>query len=236
MVARDEVDALPVPRGQHRVGTVLAPVAELHQVLGVLGLPVPVGVPDAPQPLPVDVGVERVERPQEPLGPRDVGRELDGGGLADPVDGRGRDPVDPLPALVAGEEAPAVITGQADPGPHLIPGYRVEQLRLEARREVEVRGRDRRLASRPALRGVLRAALLGPGGGSRQQEEAEGRRGEERGVEHGEQGGWDGDKPGHVEGLRLPAGLDSEHAQRGGRAGPNRPRSGPFAAPGQTAC
>ena len=147
MVARDEIDALPVSRGQHRVGTVLAPVAELHQVLGVLGLPVPVGVADAPQPLPVDVGIERIERPQEPLGPRDLGRQLDGGRLAVPIDGRRRDPINPLPALVTGEQPTALVPSQANPGPHLIPWDRVEKLCLEARREVEVRGRDRRLAS-----------------------------------------------------------------------------------------
>ena len=136
MVAGDEVDALAVAGRQDRVGPVLAAVPELHEVLGVLGLPVSVRVPDAPQPLPVHVGVERVERPQQALGPGHVRRELLRRGLTDPVDGCRLDPVDALPALVAGEEPAPTVTGEAHPRAHLIPGNGEEQLRLEARGQV----------------------------------------------------------------------------------------------------
>ena len=47
---------------------VMDAVAKLDEVLGVLGLAVPVRVPDAPQPLAVHVGVERVEGPEQTLG------------------------------------------------------------------------------------------------------------------------------------------------------------------------
>jgi len=133
------------------VGPVLPAVTELHEVRGVLGLTVPVGVADAPEALPVDVGVERIKGPEQALGPGHLRGELLGDGHADAIDRRGRDPVDPLPPLIAGEQAPSIITGEAYPRPHLVPRNGEEKLRLEAIRQVEVGGRHRRLAD---LRGA----------------------------------------------------------------------------------
>ena len=133
VVAGDEVQPGPVESRHHGVGPVLAAVAEGDDVRRVVELAVAVGVADAPDPLSVHVGVERVEGPGHPLGAAHVdGEPLDrrhGRGVAD---GRGLDPEEALAALVTGEQRSVRAVGEGDPRALHLVGHAVEQLGDEA--------------------------------------------------------------------------------------------------------
>ena len=129
VVAGDEVETGPVERRHHGVRPMLAAVAEGDDVRRVVELAVAVGVADAPDPLTVHVGVERVEGPGHPLGAAHVdGEPFDGRHGRGVADGRGLDPEEALAALVAGEQRSVRAVGQGDPRALHLVGHAVERL------------------------------------------------------------------------------------------------------------
>ena len=116
-----------------------APAAEFLELHHFVQLVIAVGVADPVQTTPrtIDHHVQAVERPEHSLGVRDLdGQVLDLGRLLAPQRGDG-DPAQALAFLVAHQQPPLRIAGQADPRAEFVLGHGEEPFDLEPGRHVE---------------------------------------------------------------------------------------------------
>ena len=122
------------------MGTVLAAPFERAELLDMIEDVVAVGVG---RPVKATAGaavaddIQGVERPQEPLGPGQLDRDLLDDRRLRAIERRWRDPHEPLVALVAGDQPPLGIGGEADPRSEHVLRHGEELLDLKAGEEIE---------------------------------------------------------------------------------------------------
>ena len=159
VVAADDEQLLAIGGEADGMGTVLAAPLKGAELFDMIEDVVAVGVGrpvEAAAGATVADDIQRVERPEEPLSTGQLDRDLLDDRRLRAVERRRRDPHKPLVSLVAGDQPPLRIGGEADPRAEQVLRHREQLLNLEAGKEIE---RLRRGSPGRAGEGILPRAF-----------------------------------------------------------------------------
>ena len=159
VVAADDEQLLAIGGEADGMGTVLAAPLKGAELFDMIEDVVAVGVGrpvEAAAGATVADDIQRVERPEEPLSTGQLDRDLLDDRRLRAVERRRRDPHKPLVPLVAGDQPPLRIGGEADPRPEQVLRHGEQLLNLEAGKEIE---RLRRGSPGRAGEGILPRAF-----------------------------------------------------------------------------
>ena len=163
VVAADDEQLLAIGGEADGMGAVLAAPLKGPELFDMIEDVVAVGVGrpvEAAAGATVADDIQRVERPEEPLSTGQLDRDLLDDRRLRAVERRRRDPHKPLVPLVAGDQPPLRIGGEADPRPEQVLRHGEQLLNLEAGKEIE---RLRRGSPGLAGEGVFPRAFPGLG-------------------------------------------------------------------------